>query len=124
MVGMVGMLGSLSAESGVARFLVSLSERYTAMGYSGTSFNLRMTRQQIGSDLGLTLETVSRTFSGLHNCGYITVDRATIGICGMQALRTLRRLPPSATRGRQTCRPVASEQMSSLAMTINASKWH
>jgi CRP/FNR family transcriptional regulator len=98
---MVGMLGLLRAECRVARFLISLSERYAAMGYSGTSFILRMTRQEIGSYLGLTLETVSRTLSGLYNCGYITVDRATIGIRDMDALRTLRRLPPASIKRRQ-----------------------
>lgn len=46
---MVSMLGSLSAEARVARFLVHLSQRFSALGYSGTQFNLRMTRQEIGS---------------------------------------------------------------------------
>jgi len=97
---MVGTLGSLSAEARVARFLVFLSERFTEMGYSGTQFNLRMTRQEIGNYLGLTLETVSRTFSAFNAIGLISVDQRAIVIHDLQALRTLRRLPPSRVRAK------------------------
>ena len=98
---MVSMLGALSAEARVARFLVSLSERFADMGYSSKLFNLRMTRHEIGSYLGLTLETVSRTLSAFNEIGLITVDQRSIGICEVESLRTLRRLPPSTTRNRQ-----------------------
>jgi CRP/FNR family transcriptional regulator len=98
---MVSMLGALSAEARVARFLVNLSERYAEMGYSSKLFNLRMTRHEIGSYLGLTLETVSRTLSAFNEIGLITVDQRSIGIKDADALRTLRRLPPSSTRARQ-----------------------
>ena len=98
---MVSMLGSLSAEARVARFLVSLSERFSAMGYSGKEFNLRMTRHEIGSYLGLTLETVSRTFSAFNEIGFISVDQRAIGVRDINALKTLRRLPPSRSRIKQ-----------------------
>ncbi len=98
---MVGMLGSLSAEARVARFLVSLSDRFGAMGYSNKEFNLRMTRHEIGSYLGLTLETVSRTFSAFNEIGLIAVDQRAIIINDIGALRTLRRLPPSRARIKQ-----------------------
>jgi CRP/FNR family transcriptional regulator, anaerobic regulatory protein len=97
---MVGTLGSLSAEARVARFLVFLSERFTEMGYSGTQFNLRMTRQEIGNYLGLTLETVSRTFSAFNSIGFISVDQRAIVVHDLQSLRTLRRLPPSRVRAK------------------------
>jgi len=97
---MVGTLGSLSAEARVARFLVFLSERFTEMGYSGTQFNLRMTRQEIGNYLGLTLETVSRTLSAFNTIGLISVDQRAIVIHDLQSLRTLRRLPPSRVRAK------------------------
>ncbi|HEX8479320.1 MAG TPA: helix-turn-helix domain-containing protein, partial [Telluria sp.] len=61
-------------------------------------FNLRMTRHEIGSYLGLTLETVSRTLSAFNEIGLITVDQRTIGIKDPEALKTLRRLPPSRSR--------------------------
>jgi len=97
---MIGMLGALSAEARVARFLISLAERFAAMGYSSKLFNLRMTRHEIGSYLGLTLETVSRTLSAFNEIGLISVDQRTIGIKDAEALKSLRRLPPSRTRGR------------------------
>ncbi|MDB5764662.1 MAG: cyclic nucleotide-binding protein [Herminiimonas sp.] len=95
---MVNMLGSASAEARVARFLVSLAERFSAMGYSGKDFNLRMTRHDIGSYLGLTLETVSRTLSAFNELGLITVDQRAIGIKDMDALESLHRLPAPARR--------------------------
>lgn len=98
---MVSMLGGLSAEARVARFLVSLSERFAEMGYSSRVFNLRMTRHEIGSYLGLTLETVSRTLSAFNEIGLITVDQRSITIKDIDALRTLRRLPPSTQRAKQ-----------------------
>lgn len=98
---MVSMLGGLSAEARVARFLVSLSERFAEMGYSSKIFNLRMTRHEIGSYLGLTLETVSRTLSAFNEIGLITVDQRSITIRDLDALKTLRRLPPSTLRAKQ-----------------------
>jgi CRP/FNR family transcriptional regulator len=98
---MVSMLGALSAEARVARFLVSLSERFAGMGYSSKLFNLRMKRHEIGSYLGLSLETVSRMLSAFNEIGLITVNQRSIGICDVESLRTLRRLPPSTTRNRQ-----------------------
>jgi CRP/FNR family transcriptional regulator len=108
---MVSMLGALSAEARVARFLVSLSERYAEMGYSSKLFNLRMTRHEIGSYLGLTLETVSRTLSAFNEIGLITVDQRSIGIKDPDALKTLRRLPPSSSRAKQ----MASKKARQLA---------
>ena len=101
---MVSMLGALSAEARVARFLVSLSERFAEMGYSSKLFNLRMTRHEIGSYLGLTLETVSRTLSAFNEIGLISVDQRSIGIKDIDALRTLRRLPPSSVRAKAASR--------------------
>ena len=109
--GMVSMLGALSAEARVARFLVSLSDRFAEMGYSSKLFNLRMTRHEIGSYLGLTLETVSRTLSAFNEIGLITVDQRSIGIKDPDALKTLRRLPPSSSRAKQ----IASKKSKLLA---------
>jgi CRP/FNR family transcriptional regulator len=108
---MVSMLGALSAEARVARFLVSLSDRFAEMGYSSKLFNLRMTRHEIGSYLGLTLETVSRTLSAFNEIGLISVDQRSIGIKDPEALKTLRRLPPSSSRAKQ----IASKKSKQLA---------
>jgi CRP/FNR family transcriptional regulator len=92
---MIGMLSALSAEAKVARFLTNLGERFSMLGYSGKSFNLRMTRHEIGSYLGLTLETVSRTLSAFNEMGLIQVDQREITLLDTNALKTLRRLPPA-----------------------------
>lgn len=97
---MIGMLGGLGAEARVARFLVALSARYATMGYSGNLFNLRMTREEIGSYLGITLETVSRTLTSFRKMGLITVNRRAIGIKDTEMLKNLRRLPRSRSRTR------------------------
>jgi CRP/FNR family transcriptional regulator len=109
---MVSMLGALSAEARVARFLVSLSERFAEMGYSSKLFNLRMTRHEIGSYLGLTLETVSRTLSAFNEIGYISVDQRSIAIKDVDALKTLRRLPPSSSRAKQSAAKKAKQAAS------------
>jgi CRP/FNR family transcriptional regulator, anaerobic regulatory protein len=89
----IGLLGTLSAEARVARFLAGLSDRFAELGYSPTDFMLRMTRQEIGSYLGLTLETVSRSFSAMDDCGLIDVNQRAIIIHDLAALRCLQKLP-------------------------------
>jgi CRP/FNR family transcriptional regulator len=43
------LLGSMRAESRVAAFLLDVSKRFAARGYSPARFHLRMTREDIGS---------------------------------------------------------------------------
>jgi CRP/FNR family transcriptional regulator len=93
---MIGILSGMCAEARVARFLVTLAERFAVMGYSSKLFNLRMTRHEIGSYLGLSLETISRTLSALTEVDLITVDHRTIGIKDAEALQKLGRLYPRA----------------------------
>jgi CRP/FNR family transcriptional regulator, anaerobic regulatory protein len=67
------MLGSMHAEERLAIFLLNLADRYRRRGYSSTEYMLHMTREEIGSYLGLKLETVSRLFSRFHKEGFIHV---------------------------------------------------
>jgi CRP/FNR family transcriptional regulator, anaerobic regulatory protein len=90
-----GMLSRLGAEARVARFLAQVAVRHAALGFSEKSFELRMTRQEIGSYLGTTLETVSRALTGLDRIGLIRVDNRNIIILDLPALAKLRRIPPS-----------------------------
>ena len=83
---MAWTLGTLGAEGRVAAFLLSLSARLGALGYSRCSFNLRMTRQEIGSYLGLKLETVSRALSALNTAGLIQVHQRSIDIVDADGL--------------------------------------
>lgn len=68
------LLGNMSAEARVATFLLRLSSRLAAKGYSSTQFRLPMTRQELASYLGLRLETVSRIFSALRDEELIAVN--------------------------------------------------
>ena len=87
MQNMAWTMGTLGAEGRVAAFLLGLSARLGALGYSPSSFNLRMTRQEIGSYLGLKLETVSRSLSALHGAGFIQVHQRRIDIVDADGLR-------------------------------------
>jgi CRP/FNR family transcriptional regulator, anaerobic regulatory protein len=83
------LLGSMRAEERLAVFLVNLSERYRRRGYSSTEFVLRMTREEIGSYLGLKLETVSRLFSRFQDEGVIQVQGRNIKVLDMPRLKEL-----------------------------------
>lgn len=65
------LLGTMSAEQRLAAFLLDLAARFKARGYSGTQFNLKMSREEIGCFLGMKLETVSRMFSRFHREGLV-----------------------------------------------------
>ena len=86
---MMILLGTMTAEGKVADFLLSLSHRFAARGYSSTEFNLRMTRADIGSYLGLKIETVSRTLSKLRRTGVIRTDFRHVAITNREKLRTM-----------------------------------
>lgn len=80
------LLGTMSAEQRVASFLLNLSERLKARGYSPTEFNLRMTREEIGSYLGMKLETVSRMFSKFQHDGLVDARGKQIRIIDLDEL--------------------------------------
>lgn len=82
-------LGSMRSEQRLAAFLINLSQRLAALGYSSTDFIMRMSREEIGNYLGLTLETVSRLFSRFARDGVIRVNQREIKILDMAALNEL-----------------------------------
>lgn len=87
--GVMMLLGSMRAEERLGAFLVNLSQRFTARGYSPSEFYLRMTREEIGSYLGLKLETVSRVFSKFQSEGLISVQQKHVRIIDIPRLREL-----------------------------------
>jgi CRP/FNR family transcriptional regulator len=87
--GWMAALGLLNADERVAAFLLDLSQRFSARGFSARRFMLRMTRAEIGSFLGLTLETVSRVFSRFQRLGLLNVTRRDIELLDMAALAHL-----------------------------------
>ena len=84
-------MGTLTAEARVARFLLDLGARHKALGYSGQSFVLKMTREDIGNHLGLTLETVSRCLSTLKASALVAVELREIRIFDHAALTEISR---------------------------------
>jgi CRP/FNR family transcriptional regulator len=78
--GVMLLLGSMRAEERLAAFLLNLTQRLQARGFSASSMILRMTREEIGSYLGLKLETVSRTFSKFQDEGLLEVKQRQISI--------------------------------------------
>lgn len=87
--GVMMLLGTMRAEERLAAFLLNLSQRFTARGFSHAEFYLRMTREEIGSYLGLKLETVSRSFSKFQEEGYIAVQQKHIRILQVDGLKAL-----------------------------------
>jgi CRP/FNR family transcriptional regulator len=85
--GVMLLLGTMRAEERLATFLLNLSQRFTARGYSPSEFNLRMTREEIGSYLGLKLETVSRAFSKFQEDGFISVQQKHVQILDVGGLK-------------------------------------
>lgn len=84
--GVMMLLGSMRAEERLATFLLNLSKRFVRRGYSSTEFHLRMTREEIGSYLGLKLETVSRLFSAFQKEGLIEVQQKHVRIREIEGL--------------------------------------
>jgi CRP/FNR family transcriptional regulator len=87
--GVMLLLGSMRAEERLAAFLLNLVQRLHARGFSQSELVLRMTREEIGSYLGMKLETVSRAFSRFQDEGLLEVKQRSIRIVDEEALRKL-----------------------------------
>ncbi|MEF7613870.1 fumarate/nitrate reduction transcriptional regulator Fnr [Aquincola sp. MAHUQ-54] len=87
--GVMLLLGSMRAEERLAAFLLNLTQRLQSRGFSPSALVLRMTREEIGSYLGLKLETVSRTFSKFQDDGLLEVKQRHIRITDQDGLRRL-----------------------------------
>jgi CRP/FNR family transcriptional regulator len=87
--GVMLLLGSMRAEERLAAFLLNLVQRLHAHGFSQSELILRMTREEIGSYLGLKLETVSRTFSKFVDDGIVEVKQRHVRILDVNALKQL-----------------------------------
>ena len=90
------LLGNMRAEQRFAAFLINLSSRYAARGYSSTSFQLRMSREDIGNYLGLTIESISRLVSKFRKLGWLSVDKREIQLLDPVRIKAL-------AAGTETC---------------------
>jgi CRP/FNR family transcriptional regulator len=87
------MLGMASARERLASFLGDMSQRFKAQGYSPRDFSLRMTREEIGNYLGLSVETVSRTFTVFRAQGLLDVQNRRVRIGDAEGFAHLGDLP-------------------------------
>jgi len=87
--GVMLLLGNMRAEERLAMFLLNLSDRLYVRGFAANDFILRMSREEIGSYLGLKLETVSRTLSKFKQDGLIDVEHKHIRILLPRDLQAL-----------------------------------
>ena len=80
------VLGTMCADQRLAVFLLDLSRRYKSRGFSSCEFVLRLTREEIGSHLGMKLETVSRAFSRFQDQGLLQVQGRLVKLLDQVAL--------------------------------------
>jgi CRP/FNR family transcriptional regulator len=83
------VVGSMDAQERIAAFLLNLSQRYQQRGYSSKEFVLRLTRRDIGSYLGMKLETASRLLSRFQAKGLIKIEKSVIRLLDLQALKAM-----------------------------------
>lgn len=79
-------LGSMRAEERLATFLLDLSKRFAARGFSPSEFNLRMSREELGSYLGMQIETVSRLFSRFTESGLLQIKLRNVKLIDIASL--------------------------------------
>jgi CRP/FNR family transcriptional regulator len=94
------LLGNMRAEQRFAVFLVNKSARYAARGYSATRFQLRMSREDIGNYLGLTIESISRLLSRFKKMGLLQVDKREVVLLDPARLKAI-------AAGTEQCSPMA-----------------
>lgn len=73
----------------MATFICDLSQRFKRNGYSANAFNLSMPRQDIGSNLGLAIETVRRTLTRLQESGLVKVKGRILKILDLESLKQI-----------------------------------
>jgi CRP/FNR family transcriptional regulator len=77
---MMLLLSKKTADERIATFLVNLSARFRARGFSANQFRLSMSRNEIGNYLGLAVETVSRVFTRFQQNELIAAEGKEIQI--------------------------------------------
>ncbi|WP_426194994.1 fumarate/nitrate reduction transcriptional regulator Fnr [Massilia sp. DWR3-1-1] len=94
------LLGNMRAEQRFAVFLVNLASRYAVRGYSSTQFQLRMSREDIGNYLGLTIESISRLLARFKKQGLLAVEKRGITLIDPARLKAM-------AAGTTACSPLA-----------------
>ncbi len=84
---MLMILGNMNSNERLATFFLDLSQRLSARGFSPSNFLLKMRREEIGSYLGLRLETICRSIALLRDLGLIEVSGRNVKIHSLEGLR-------------------------------------
>ena len=85
------LAGNFTADERMAAFLVSLSRRFAARGFSATRFRLSMTRTDMANYLRLASETVSRVLTRFQDDALLRVERRDIELLQPAQLAELAR---------------------------------
>lgn len=80
---MMMLLSKKTADERIATFLVNLSARFRARGYSPQQFRLAMSRNEIGNYLGLAVETVSRVFTRFQQSELLVAEGKEINLINL-----------------------------------------
>lgn len=83
------LAGDYTADERMAAFLIALARRYAARGFSGSAFNLTMSRTDIANYLRLAPETVSRVLRRFQDDALIRIDRREVELMGRARLEEL-----------------------------------
>ncbi|BCX70225.1 Crp/Fnr family transcriptional regulator [Pseudomonas sp. WPR_5_2] len=86
---MLMMLGNMNSDERLAAFLLNMSQRLNTRGYSSSSFVLKMRREEIGSYLGLRLETICRGIAHLRDQGLVAITGRDVNIMDLDGLKQL-----------------------------------
>lgn len=95
------LLSSNTAEERVIALLLNISEHHRHRKLSPLQFRLPMSRSDMGSFLGLAVETVSRILGNLHKQGLINITGRTVVLLQPAWLRRRLALDPDATGSRK-----------------------
>jgi CRP/FNR family transcriptional regulator len=113
--GVMLLMASMRSEVRIAAFLLNLARRLQMRGMSPMMLRLRMTREEIGTHLGLTIETVSRCFSRFADLGILRVHNRDIEVLDPAALqRVVKAVSVSASAGGAAHDPACSDAAASL----------
>jgi CRP/FNR family transcriptional regulator len=82
-------MGNMNSDERLAAFLLNLSQRLSIRGYSPKDFVLKMRREEIGSYLGLRLETICRGIAHLRDLNLVDIAGRNVKIQDMEGLKQL-----------------------------------
>ncbi|MHC8286847.1 cyclic nucleotide-binding domain-containing protein [Pseudomonas sp. XS1P51] len=86
---MLMMLGNMNSDERLAAFLLNLSQRLSLRGYSSREFVLKMRREEIGSYLGLRLETICRGIAHLRDWELVEISGREVKVLNIDGLKQL-----------------------------------